>query len=80
MRSQHGLEARATELPRLNVLLHERNLTLVAQLHSHPTNAYHSSTDDTYPIVTRAGRISLVVPDFALQQDLITLKWLPSGA
>jgi hypothetical protein len=55
------------ELHRLNVLLHERNLTLIAQIHSHPTNAYHSSTDDTYPIVTRAGGISLVVPDFALQ-------------
>jgi hypothetical protein len=55
------------ELHRLNVLLHERNLTLIAQIHSHPTNAYHSSTDDSYPIVTRAGGISLVVPDFALQ-------------
>jgi hypothetical protein len=34
------------------------------QVHSHPTEAYHSETDDTYPIVTVRGGLSLVVPDF----------------
>jgi hypothetical protein len=55
------------ELFRLNVYLYERGLTLIAQLHSHPGQAYHSETDDTFPIATTAGAFSLVIPDFAVQ-------------
>lgn len=50
---------------RLNVHLHEKRLLLFAQVHSHPTDAYHSETDDTYAVVTTLGGISLVIPDFA---------------
>lgn len=53
------------ELHRLNVWLFESKLTLVAQLHSHPADAYHSDTDDAFPIATTAGSLSLVIPDFA---------------
>lgn len=55
------------ELHRLNVTLHKRGLTLVAQIHSHPSDAYHSTTDDAFPIVARAGGLSIVVPDFAVR-------------
>lgn len=55
-----------SELHRINVWLHGRGLTLVAQLHSHPDEAYHSDTDDTYPIATTTGSLSLVIPDFAV--------------
>jgi hypothetical protein len=53
------------ELHRLNVWLYEHHERLAVQVHSHPTEAYHSETDDTYPIVTVRGGLSLVVPDFA---------------
>jgi hypothetical protein len=53
------------ELHRINVWLYEHDMTLIAQLHSHPGEAYHSTTDDTYPIATATGSLSLVVPDFA---------------
>lgn len=53
------------ELHRLNVWLFKRRLTLVAQIHSHPREAYHSGTDDAYAVATTAGSLSLVVPDFA---------------
>jgi hypothetical protein len=53
-----------TELHRLNVWLYEHNEELAAQIHSHPTEAYHSDTDDEFPIVTTRGGLSLVVPDF----------------
>ena len=53
------------ELHRLNVRLYREGLTLVAQLHSHPEDAYHSDTDDAYPIVTALGGVSVVVPNFA---------------
>ena len=53
------------ELRRLNVWFYESGLRLAAQLHSHPSDAYHSDTDDAYPIATAVGSLSLVVPDFA---------------
>ncbi len=52
------------ELHRLNLWLFENNELLAVQVHSHPTEAYHSNTDDDFPIVTTRGGLSLVVPDF----------------
>lgn len=60
------------ELRRLNVWLYENQLRLVAQLHSHPGRAYHSETDDDYPIMTTLGGFSLVVPDFAAGLPLLS--------
>lgn len=48
----------------INRYLSERQLRLIAQVHSHPTEAYHSSTDDAYAVVTTEGGFSLVVPYF----------------
>ena len=48
----------------LNKTLSESRLRLIAQVHSHPSDAYHSSTDDQYAIVTAEGGLSLVVPNF----------------
>jgi hypothetical protein len=60
------------ELHRINVWLYKHKMTLIAQLHSHPSNAFHSSTDDSFPIVTLLGSISIVVPDFASEPFSIT--------
>ena len=54
----------ADELHRLNVWLYNHSELLGVQVHSHPTEAYHSSTDDSYPMVTTLGGLSLVVPNF----------------
>ncbi len=48
----------------LNRDLSETGLRLVAQVHSHPREAFHSEADDRYAIVTAEGGLSLVVPDF----------------
>lgn len=48
----------------VNKTLYERGQVLAAQVHSHPTEAYHSDTDDCFSLVTLAGAISLVIPDF----------------
>ena len=45
----------ADELHRLNVWLYENGERLGVQVHSHPTEAFHSDTDDTYPMVTTLG-------------------------
>jgi len=67
-RSDAGLSVMIAgeELHRINVALFENALSLIAQIHSHPGRAYHSEMDDTYPIVAKAGTLSLVVPDFAV--------------
>lgn len=49
---------------RVNRAFYERGLVLGGQVHSHPTDAYHSETDDAYPLVTLVGALSGVVPDF----------------
>jgi len=54
------------ELHRLNMWLYEAGEVLAVQIHSHPTQAYHSDTDDTYPMVTQLGGLSIVLPDFGV--------------
>jgi hypothetical protein len=53
------------DLHKLNLWLFEHKETLAAQVHTHPTGAYHSETDDAFPIVTTVGGLSIVVPFFA---------------
>jgi hypothetical protein len=36
------------------------------QVHTHPGEAFHSATDDAYPIIHKPGFLSLVIPNFAL--------------
>lgn len=52
------------ELHRLNTWLYDHHESLAIQVHAHPTDAFHSVTDDTYPIVTAEGSISIVAADF----------------
>jgi hypothetical protein len=61
----HCVIVKGDALHQLNEWLYTNRRELIAQIHSHPTEAYHSETDDEYPIATRLGSLSLVVPDFA---------------
>ena len=53
-----------SELHRLNMWLYEAQQVIGVQVHSHPADAYHSETDDTYPIATLDGSLSIVLPFF----------------
>jgi hypothetical protein len=66
-RSESGVwvSVGSVELHNLNLWLYENEMLLVAQLHSHPTEAFHSELDDTFPIATTVGSLSIVIPDFA---------------
>jgi hypothetical protein len=59
----------------VNKTLYERGETLAAQVHSHPTDAYHSSTDDQFPLATLLGSLSVVIPNFALEAPLDFETW-----
>ena len=61
-RTENGLLVRiqGPALHQLNRSLYESGETLGVQIHAHPTDAYHSETDDAFPIVTALGGISIV--------------------
>lgn len=65
-KSKDGLLVRVegAALHKLNAWLFQNRQTLIAQLHAHPDDAYHSDTDDSYPIVTQLGGLSLVAATF----------------
>lgn len=67
LRTEHGLAVtvEGIELHRINMSLRRDGLRLIAQIHSHPTEAFHSAMDDEYAIATALGSLSVVVPDFA---------------
>lgn len=50
---------------RMNRAFYEQREIAAGQVHTHPTDAYHSDTDDHFPLVTLRGALSLVIPDFA---------------
>ncbi len=62
------------ELHNINMWLHANKLMLIAQIHSHPTEAYHSAMDDEYAMISTFGGLSIVVPNFA-QDPLDHLEW-----
>lgn len=57
------------ELDRIWDWLFENNKTLISQVHSHPTDAYHSEADDQMAIITTFGGFSIVVPDFGTSDN-----------
>ena len=44
--------------------VHERGEIVLAQIHTHPREAFHSAADDAHPISCRPGFLSVVVPRF----------------
>lgn len=59
------------ERRRIARLLAGSGESVVAQVHSHPHRAYHSSTDDQYALPRRVGSLSLVIPDYCRRHDLL---------
>jgi len=49
---------------KIGELIHQQNEILIAQVHSHPFEAFHSFIDDQNPISHRIGFFSIVVPFF----------------
>lgn len=43
-----------------------RGLTVVADVHVHPQGSGQSNSDRDHPMISRAGHIALILPDFAI--------------
>jgi hypothetical protein len=51
------------------VQLHRQQREVRVQIHTHASLAFHSRTDDEWPIVHTPGFCSLVIPNFATRFD-----------
>lgn len=47
-----------------------------AQVHTHPGMAFHSETDDHWPVVSQPGFLSIVVPNFAIGPIDLGKMWV----
>lgn len=64
------------EIHRINVKLNELGLIALVQVHTHPTNAFHSNTDDEGSFLVLAGSYSLVIPDFGFIKEDDLEQWV----
>lgn len=69
------VEVPGSALHRANLEFHHRGELMAGQVHSHPTDAFHSSLDDALPLVTLLGALSIVVPDFAADGISSIHRW-----
>ena len=47
-----------------------------AQIHTHPGEAFHSASDDRWPIVSQPRFISIVLPNFAIGRTSLENAWV----
>lgn len=61
-----------------------QGLGVRVQIHTHPYEAFHSQTDDAYPLLFDVGFLSLVIPNFAQGpigfQDAYLAEIQPDGS
>ena len=50
-------------------LCRERDLVVVADVHVHPGRSDQSFSDQQHPMISQAGHLSLILPNFALGQQ-----------
>jgi hypothetical protein len=70
-----GVFVSGDELYKLNKWLYNNKQVFISQVHTHPSDAFHSETDNAYPIVTAIGQFSIVIPNFALEPKLSLNNW-----
>jgi hypothetical protein len=75
-RSPFGYEINDTWLTNFWKGLAASRQSVKAQVHTHPGEAFHSTTDDTWPIVSQVGFLSIVIPDFAKGEVSLANAWI----
>jgi proteasome lid subunit RPN8/RPN11 len=69
---------------KLWTLCRARGLTIVGDVHVHPGGAGQSQSDRTYPMVSQAGHLALILPNFARapipRDDIGIYRYLGGGA
>ena len=76
LRSGFGYEIDSNWLTQFWKRLATAGRSIKAQVHTHPGEAFHSATDDRWPIVSQAGFLSIVLPDFAAGEPTLDRAWI----
>jgi hypothetical protein len=75
-RSPFGYEVDNTWLTEFWKRLAASHRSVKVQVHTHPGQAFHSATDDEWPIVSQTGFLSIVIPDFAVSEPSLDTAWV----
>jgi hypothetical protein len=75
-RSPFGYQIDDTWLTKFWFQLAGEHRAVRAQVHTHPNEAFHSDTDDHWPLVSQPGFISIVVPNFAIGSVDLNKIWV----
>jgi hypothetical protein len=75
-RSPFGYEVDSNWLTELWKRLAVSKRSIRVQVHTHPNEAFHSASDDKWPIVSQVGFISIVIPDFASGKASLDGVWV----
>jgi hypothetical protein len=75
-RSPGGYEVDSNWLTEFWKELSVRKRSIKVQIHTHPGEAFHSPTDDKWPIIAQAGFLSVVIPDFAAGEPTLHEAWI----
>ena len=60
---------------RINVKLNKQKLIAIAQIHTHPCSAFHSSVDDEGSELVLLDSLSIVIPNFGFIKKDDLLQW-----
>ncbi len=71
-----GYEVESTWLTAYWFRLARERRAIRAQVHTHPGLAFHSSTDNHWPVVSQPGFISIVIPRFATGPVSLENAWV----
>lgn len=75
-RSAFGYEVHDNWLTEFWKRLAESKRSAKVQVHTHPGQAFHSATDDQWPLVSQPGFLSIVIPNFATGQPSLENTWI----
>ncbi len=64
--SAYALSIESDWINRFWLDLSNRGMGVRIQVHTHPFDAFHSETDDAFPLLPDVGFLSLVIPNFAM--------------
>ena len=75
-RSFGGYEIETSWLTSYWFRLAREQRSIRAQVHTHPGSAFHSGTDDHWPVVSVPGFVSIVIPNFAAGPVYLRDSWV----
>jgi hypothetical protein len=75
-RSPYGYDVDSDWLTEFWKELATSKRSVKVQVHTHPGEAFHSATDDHWPIISQEGFLSVVIPDFAAGPPTLNRAWI----